>query len=138
MRLRDQLEFQMPPVVDIDAMRDSQAFQIIALMPPANDAEVSALMPQCRLPRWHPAFTDIVSSANSKASGMEAICRHYGIRQEDTIAFGDGGNDIDMLQWAGIGIAMGNADDTVKQAADMVTTSVDDEGIEHAIDILLK
>lgn len=138
MKLRDQLEFEMPSIVDIDDMRSSQAFQIIALMPPDKDAEVSAMMSQCRLPRWHPAFTDIVSSANSKASGMEAICKHYGILREETIAFGDGGNDIDMLQWAGIGIAMGNADDTVKQAADMVTTSVDDEGIEHAIDILLK
>lgn len=133
MKLRDQLEFPLPPIVDIDDMRSSQAFQIIALMPSTSDAKVAALMPQCRLPRWHPAFTDIVNGANSKSSGMEAICRHYGIRQEETIAFGDGGNDIDMLRWAGIGIAMGNADDTVKQAADMVTTTVDDEGIENAI-----
>ena len=64
---------------------------------------------------------------------MHLLCQHFGIRQEETIAFGDGGNDIDMLQWAGIGIAMGNASDEVKKAADWVTTDVDHEGIEHAI-----
>ncbi|MBR6292075.1 MAG: Cof-type HAD-IIB family hydrolase [Bacteroidales bacterium] len=137
MKLRDQLEFEMPPVGTIDDMRHQQAFQIIALMPPEKDREVAALMPQCRLPRWHPAFTDIVADGNSKAKGMEAICNHFSINQDDTIAFGDGGNDIEMLQWAGIGIAMGNADDTVKKAADMVTTSVDDEGIEKAVEKIL-
>ena len=60
-----------------------------------------------------------------------------GIEQAETIAFGDGANDIEMLQWAGIGIAMGNAADTVKDAADMVTTDVDNEGIEHAVNEIL-
>ena len=133
MKLRDQLEFTMPPVVDIEEMRLHEAFQIIALMPADLDRQVGAMMPHCRLPRWHPAFTDIVAAGNSKAAGMEAICRHFGIRQEETLAFGDGGNDIEMLQWAGIGVAMGNAEQNVKEAADLVTTSVDDEGIEQAV-----
>ena len=137
MALRDQLEFEMPPVVSVDEMRNHEAFQIIALMPAAMDAEVSALLPHCRLPRWHPAFTDIVANGNSKAHGMEAICSHFGIRQEETIAFGDGGNDIEMLRWAGIGVAMGNAAPEVQSEADMVTTSVDEEGIEQAINKIL-
>lgn len=137
MKLRDQLEFTMPPVVAIDEMRGVEAYQIIALMPPQMDGEVGALLSHCRLPRWHPAFTDIVANGNSKAAGMDAICRHFGIQQEETIAFGDGANDIEMLQWAGIGIAMGNAAQEVKDAADMVTGSVDDEGIEQAINELL-
>jgi len=137
MKLRDQLEFMMPPVVDIDAMRDVVGYQVIALMPPQMDAEVQALLPHCRLPRWHPAFTDIVADGNSKAKGMEVICNHFGIRQDETIAFGDGGNDIEMLQWAGIGVAMGNAAPEVQRIADMVTTSVDDEGIEKAVDKII-
>ena len=136
LRLREQLEFEMPPVVSIAEMRQHEAYQIIALMPADADAEVSALMPHCRLPRWHPAFTDIVACGNSKAVGMDAICRHFGIAQSDTIAFGDGANDIEMLQWAGIGIAMGNAAPEVQAAADMVTTTVDEEGIEKAIETL--
>ena len=132
-RVREQLEFEMPPIVDIDEMRRLQVYQIIALMPPEADSEVASLLPHCRMPRWHHAFTDIVANGNSKAVGMDAICRHTGILPSETIAFGDGGNDIEMLQWARIGIAMGNASDEVKQAADRVTTDVDHEGIEHAI-----
>ena len=49
------------------------------------------------------------------------------------MAFGDGGNDIEMLRYAGTGVAMGNADDAVKAAADYVTTSVDDDGIMNAL-----
>ena len=136
LKIREQLEFQMPPVVDIDEMRGHEAYQLIAIMPRELDGQVGATLSHCRLPRWHPAFTDIVAQGNSKAAGMEAICRHYGISQEETLAFGDGGNDIEMLQWAGTGVAMGNAADEVKAAADMVTTDVDDEGIENAINKL--
>lgn len=133
MKLRDQLEFTMPPVVEIDKMRQQEVFQIIALMPAELDSQVASLLPHCRLPRWHPAFTDIVADGNSKARGMEALCRHFGIRQEETLAFGDGANDIEMLEWAGIGVAMGNAEEEVKKHADLVTTDVDHEGIEQAI-----
>ena len=136
-RLRDQLEFLMPDEVPIDDLREHEAYQIIALMPVALDAEVGHLMPHCRLPRWHPYFTDIVARDNSKAHGMEAICRHFGIRQEETLAFGDGANDIEMLEWAGIGVAMGNADEKVKAHADRVTTDVDNEGIERAVEEII-
>ncbi len=138
LKMRNQLEFEMPPVVRIDEMRGQTAYQIIAIMPGEMDASVAALLPHCRLPRWHPYFTDIVASDNTKAHGMEAICRHFGIRQEETIAFGDGANDIEMLEWAGIGIAMGNAADTVKKHANQVTTDVDNEGIENAINEILR
>lgn len=138
LKLRNQLEFEMPPIVPIDRMRSETVYQIIAIMPGDMDASVAALLPNCRLPRWHPYFTDIVAYNNSKARGMEAICRHFGIRQEETLAFGDGANDIEMLQWAGIGIAMGNADEKVKAHADRVTADVDHEGIENAINQLLQ
>lgn len=137
LKLRNQLEFEMPPVVDIDRMRTETVYQIIAIMPGEMDATVADRLPNCRLPRWHPYFTDIVALDNSKARGMEAVCRHFGIRQEETLAFGDGANDIEMLEWAAIGVAMGNADDKVKAHADRVTTDVDNEGIETAINEIL-
>ena len=137
LNIRNQLEFDMPPVVDIERMRDETAYQIIAIMPGEMDGHVAELLPHCRLPRWHPYFTDIVAHDNSKARGMEVICQHFGIRQEETLAFGDGANDIEMLEWAGIGVAMGNADEGVKKHADRVTTDVDNEGIENAINEIL-
>lgn len=131
--LHQRLGVPMPPIVDIAAMRRLEAYQAIAIMPPELDAEVQRLLPGSRMPRWCDIFTDVVAAGNSKAYGMEAVCRRFGIRQEETIAFGDGGNDIEMLTWAGIGVAMGNASDEVKAAADMTTTDVDHEGIENAV-----
>ena len=131
-----QLEFEMPPLRPIEEMYGSEVFQIIAVMPAERDAEVLELLPHCRLPRWHPQFSDLVHMDNSKAVGIECVLNHFGIGCEECIAFGDGGNDIEMLQWAGTGVAMGNAADEVKAAADMVTTDVDNEGIENAINKL--
>lgn len=138
LKLRNQLEFEMPPVVDIDRMRSETVYQIIAIMPGEMDGSVAEMLPHCRLPRWHPYFTDIVAHDNSKARGMEVICQHYGIHQNETLAFGDGANDIEMLEWAGVGVAMGNADDKVKKHANFVTTDVDNEGIEKAVNEILK
>ena len=61
------------------------------------------------------------------------MCRHFGIDVTDTMAIGDGGNDIPMLRHAGIGVAMGNANETVKAEADYVTDTVDQDGIAKAL-----
>lgn len=90
-------------------------------------------MPGCESMRWCDGFFDVIPKGSKKSGGIDKIIAHYGIRLEETIAFGDGGNDIDMLQHAGIGIAMGNAADNVKTAADYVTTSVDNDGILNAL-----
>ena len=54
----------------------------------------------------------------------------------DVVAFGDMPNDIEMLQWAGLGVAMGNADERVKVAADEITTSNDDFGVARVLERL--
>ncbi len=131
--IRNELEFQMPPLLPIDQMMGRETFQIIAVMPASRDAEVLALLPQCRLPRWHPRFSDLINADNSKAAGIDCLIRSLAIRPDECIAFGDGGNDVEMLDFCGIGVAMGNAADSVKARADYVTSSVDDEGIERAL-----
>lgn len=67
-----------------------------------------------------------------KATGMEIYLKHAGICREDCIAVGDGPNDLQMMEYAGIGIAMGNAREEVKARADMVTDAVDADGIYNA------
>ena len=84
--------------------------------------------------RWSPNFADVFPAGGGKDRGIEAICRHLGIRREETIAFGDGENDISMLEYAGIGVAMGNSSDKVKASADYVTASVDEDGIARAVE----
>ena len=131
--IRNQLEFQMPPLLPTLQMMGRETFQVIAIMPAQRDNDVLQMLPHCRLPRWHPQFSDLVNADNSKATGIDSILHHYGIDRNECIGFGDGGNDIEMLDFCGIGVAMGNADDNVKAHADYVTTSVDDEGIANAL-----
>ena len=65
--------------------------------------------------------------------GIQEYLDRLGISVRETMAFGDGHNDIEMLRFAGIGVAMGNASDEVKGAADYVTDSVDEDGIALAL-----
>ena len=131
--IRNQLEFQMPPLLPTRQMMGRETFQVIAIMPAERDNDVLQMLPHCRLPRWHPQFSDLVNADNSKATGIDSILHLYGIDRNECIGFGDGGNDIEMLDFCGIGVAMGNADDNVKAHADYVTSSVDEEGIANAL-----
>ena len=84
-------------------------------------------------PRWHPDFVDVTPDDCSKATAIARVLEHLGLDRSEIIAFGDGGNDIEMLRYAGTGVAMGNADESVKAVADHVTTDVDDDGILRAL-----
>ena len=123
----------IPTLTTEEAIRGKEVFQLTPFIDEAQEAEVRPHIPHCEIGRWHPAFTDVTALGNTKQRGMDEIIRHFGIRLEDTLAFGDGGNDIPMLRHAGIGIAMGNAADHVKAAADYVTTSVDEDGVAEGI-----
>ena len=61
------------------------------------------------------------------------VISYLGFNPEETMAFGDGGNDISIIQKAGIGIAMANANQSLKDVADYITSSVDDNGIYNAL-----
>ncbi|QPK79018.1 HAD family hydrolase [Corynebacterium lizhenjunii] len=63
---------------------------------------------------------EVAAPGVTKAAGVEWLARHYGVEQHRTIAFGDMPNDVEMLQWAGLGVAMDNAAPQVKEAADYV------------------
>ena len=69
----------------------------------------------------------------SKASGIEFVAKSLGLTMDNVMVFGDGENDIDMIKKAGLGVAMGNADEVVKKAAKYVTTACGDNGIYNAM-----
>ena len=82
-----------------------------------------------------PDFDDcaeITKAHNTKASGIQKILDHYGALVEDSIGIGDSENDIPMIEFCGLGIAMGNAMEEVKQKADWVTTPILEDGIRNA------
>lgn len=78
-------------------------------------------------------FLEFFSNRTSKAVAMEKLGEYYGITKEEMIAVGDQTNDLPMIQYAGLGIAMGNAVDAVKAAADCVTAPNTEDGVAQAI-----
>lgn len=79
-------------------------------------------------------WLDIAPDGVSKASGVEYVCRQLGIAQSETVCAGDGMNDMEMMQWAGYGIAMGQAKDELKARADTVTGTVEEDGLATALE----
>ena len=117
----------------LEKVLEQDILQLTPFFPADYEPELMARLPQCISGRWHPEFTDITANGADKGKGILAIARHEGLDPSQTIAFGDGGNDTSMILQAGIGIAMGNAIDSLKQQADYITSSVDDNGILNAL-----
>ncbi|MFK4761918.1 Cof-type HAD-IIB family hydrolase [Microbacterium sp. ZW T5_45] len=82
-------------------------------------------------------FVEVMAEGVTKATGLARLCEHLGISRSDVVAFGDALNDVEMLRWAGHGVAMADADDVVKDAADEVTASNDDDGVARVIERML-
>jgi Cof subfamily protein (haloacid dehalogenase superfamily) len=84
-----------------------------------------------------PFFLELASPAVTKASGLAFLAEHLGFSAEETVAFGDGENDVELLEWAGYGVAVANAHERVRAVADLLCPSVDDEGVAQVIEAYL-
>lgn len=82
-------------------------------------------------PEWQ--FASVISGAATKRSAFEFLLQHHQLEAHQVIAFGDAESDMDFLQMAGIGVAMGNANDNVKAVADWVTKTADEAGVAYAL-----
>jgi HAD superfamily hydrolase (TIGR01484 family) len=80
------------------------------------------------------AWLDLAPQGVSKASGLASVCEQLGVAAEDVLAIGDGRNDVEMIEWAGRGVAMGQSPPEVQAAADAVTDSVLDDGVANELD----
>ena len=77
---------------------------------------------------------ECIPAGTSKATGIEWLCDYLGIDKEDTYAIGDSVNDLDMLQFVGHGICMGNGTALAKEAAEYITKDIHEDGIYHALE----
>jgi len=89
--------------------------------------------PEFRFVRWHESGTDLLPQSSSKAQTALKMAKDLGFAHEDTIAFGDGNNDFELISSIGYGIAMGNAVTQVKEAAKFVTKDCNSDGIAFAL-----
>jgi Cof subfamily protein (haloacid dehalogenase superfamily) len=100
---------------------------------------ISAVVPQELhvSPSGLPGSVELTPPGVHKGSGVVHLCERVGVERDDVVAFGDGLNDHEMLTWAGLGVAMGNADAETKRIADEVTASNDDDGVAIVVERLL-
>lgn len=127
------INFPEPPIGSLESLANQKVYQLIAFFSPGQEERIMSVLPNCESTRWNPLFTDVVPKGSNKGIGIDRMITHFGISLDETMAFGDGGNDVSMLSHAGIGVAMGNAAKEVQEAASYVTTSVDEDGIYNAL-----
>lgn len=121
------------PCIDLNTVKDQKIIQVMARIHPSQDEEFLKHIPGCQSARWTDAFADIIPIEGGKDYGIDRMIEYFHISLENTMAFGDGGNDIAMLKHVPYGIAMGNAYDFVKEHAFYVTTDIEDDGIYNAL-----
>ena len=121
------------PAGDCQDVVNHKVYQCMCFVDNDEEKELMKIMPHCISARWHPLFCDVSPVGGTKQNGIDKFLEHYHIDLSETMAFGDGGNDIQMLNHVAIAIAMGNANDEVKAIADYVTDDVDNDGITKAL-----
>ena len=126
--------------VSIDDVLGAPAVKLLIRKAGASSADMAAaLAPHIGIEgdltySTNNGLIEVVPLGVSKATGVEEVARPLGITAGDVVAFGDMPNDIPMLLWAGLGVAMGNAHHEAKAAADEVTTPNTDDGLARVLE----
>ncbi|MEG0591782.1 MAG: Cof-type HAD-IIB family hydrolase [Coprobacillus sp.] len=132
--VQDAISTALPDINDLTRGYTHPIYQVIPYdITDIQEQEILDLMPHCKRTRWHELAIDIIPSSGGKQNGIREILKYYHINQNETMAFGDGHNDIDMFEYVELAIAMGNANDEVKAAADDITDDIDHDGIYNAL-----
>ena len=87
-----------------------------------------------RMVRWHEHSSDVVPISGSKAAGVAKVVEHLGLKPENVMVFGDGLNDLELFDYAGISVAMGVSHDKIKEKADYITKTLEEDGIFDALE----
>jgi hydroxymethylpyrimidine pyrophosphatase-like HAD family hydrolase len=126
-------------VESLDAALHRDPAKSMLIAHPATCDEVlpelkNAFSGRMQIVRSHPLFVEAVPRGVTKGRGVARLAAHLGVSQAATIAVGDNENDLAMVQWAGLGVAMGNATGAVKAAADWVAPTVGENGVAAVIE----
>lgn len=126
--------------VDIEYVEDNHhpenhpVYQMLAFYPIEKDEEINFMMPKSFKPvRWHEFGVDILVQEGSKARGIQAALDKLGLNMSEAMAFGDGLNDMEMIQAVGYGVVMDNGEPSLKAIADYICPPASEDGIERAL-----
>lgn len=138
-RVQEGIKTAIPPLADIHRAAEQEIFQIVPYMDIRQIRELCRKLPGCDASIWHDGeAVDLMPKGGSKICGISRMLKHLGICRRETAAIGDGRNDITMLSFAGIGIAMGNAFPETKEAADYITGDIAEGGLAQAVEWLIR
>jgi Cof subfamily protein (haloacid dehalogenase superfamily) len=141
-RYADFQHLQLHEVGDLLAWLDEPPTKLVVI----GDAEVLDGLKRRMIDRFDgrlyiskslPYFLEFAAPEVTKAAGLDFLSERLGFTSDRTVAFGDGENDIELVEWAGYGVAVANADERVKEAAAFVCPSVDDEGVAQVLEAFL-
>ena len=107
---------------------DRVVYQMIAFCDKFDESLFLPHLQDCKSARWDEYAVDIMPKDSDKAKGILSVLEYYGYEPKNVCVLGDALNDIEMMQCAGISIAMGGANEQTKKAADYVTDDIDDDG----------
>lgn len=128
----DSLFYPMPEF-DEEHYKHSDTYQILLYVDEEEEKRYATMYPELKLIRWHKFSVDVINHDVSKAYGIEQFLKNTEFDIDDAIAFGDGLNDVEMLQAVGTSVAMGNGHEKAKKAATFVTDHVDHDGLANAM-----
>lgn len=117
---------------DIEEALHNEIYQLNAYLAPGETDVLANACSNIKMTRWSPNFVDVFPRGGGKARAVRRVLEMYGISPEEAVAFGDGGNDIGMLDAVGTSVALGNANPEVKEMASFVTEDVDHDGVYNA------
>lgn len=132
-------------IKQVNSLKDYVTFPVNKCLMTAPDEEARELMMELQdifgetlsVYRSEPYFVEIMPKNVDKATTLYRLCEHLHITSKDLVACGDGYNDISMIKYAGLGVAMGNANDEVKAAADLITGTNDEDGLVRVVELLM-
>lgn len=119
-----------PPV---EAYHGGALYQVSGFLREEDAEELLSPLTSCKYTMWNDGAIDIIPADGGKTTGIRRLLEYYHLSADSIMSFGDGDNDADMLEFAQIGVAMGNASPKAKEAADYTTTDIDDGGIANAL-----
>ena len=114
-----------------------EPFTKVSFINPITDEDTAVIKARFPTACVHKKYVEIPSGGCSKATAIAWVCEHYGVDVSRSVAMGDSMNDLDMLKFAGISVAMGNALDEIKAISDFVSIPCNEGGVGYAIEELI-
>ena len=121
--------------VDPDFYQKEDIYQMWTFEDQGDDLTLpESLASTLRMVRWHEHSSDVVPISGSKAAGVAKVVDQLGLKPENVMVFGDGLNDLELFDFAGISVAMGVSHEKIKEKADYITKTLEEDGIFDALE----